>query len=74
MSPMQIMDRIRKAVDSDERPQREIAKAAGIHHVNLSQFKAGKRDLPLDSLCTLAKVVGLEITVQERKRLGSQSG
>jgi transcriptional regulator with XRE-family HTH domain len=68
MTPMQIMDRIRKALERDERPQRTIAKAAGIHHVNLSQFKAGQRSLPLDTLCTLAGVLGLEITVQDRPK------
>lgn len=61
---MQIMKAVREALSKDARSQREIAKAAGIHHVNLSQFKAGTRDLPLDTLCKLARVVGLEITVK----------
>lgn len=73
MTRMQIMNRIRKAIDDDPRPQQEIAKAAGIHFVNLSQFKSGARDLPLGRLCELAKVLGLEITVIERKTLGQKS-
>jgi transcriptional regulator with XRE-family HTH domain len=70
MTPMQIMNAIRKALEQDERSQRDIAKAAGVHHVNLSQFKSGKRDLPLDTLCDLAKVLGLAVkvvSVDERK-------
>lgn len=68
MTPMQIMDRIRKALDADERPQPEIAKAAGIKNpVNLRQFKAGIRPLPLKTLARLAAVLGLEITVIEKK-------
>lgn len=67
MTPVQIMDRIRKALDADERPQVEIAKAAKIHRVNLAQFKSGDRDLPLKALTTLADVLGMEITVKEKK-------
>jgi len=65
---MQIADRIRKAIERDGRTQREIAKAAKIHEVNLAQFKLGNRELPLETLCRVAKVVGLEITVQDKKR------
>lgn len=63
------MQAIRDAVAKDQRPQVDIAKAAGIHAVNLSQFKAGTRTLPLDALCRLAGVVGLELTVRRAKRL-----
>lgn len=65
---MQIMSAIRRALNHDGRPQREIAKAAGIHHVNLSQFKAGQRTLPLDTLVALAGVLGLEIRVEEKRK------
>jgi transcriptional regulator with XRE-family HTH domain len=58
---------IRRALAADPRPQIEIAKAAGLHPVNLSQFKAGKRELPFDSLVALAKVVGLEISAKPKK-------
>ena len=68
MTPMQIMNRIRKALERDERSQTEIAKACGMHRVNLAQFKAGDRDLPLDSLVRLADVLGLELTVIERRK------
>jgi transcriptional regulator with XRE-family HTH domain len=62
------MSAIREALSHDPRTMRNIAKAAGVHHVNLSQFKAGDRTLPLDTLCKLAKVVGLEITVKRLSR------
>jgi hypothetical protein len=65
---VEIMQAIRDAVTRDPRPQQDIAKAAKIHHVNLSQFKAGARPLPLKALCKLAEVVGLEITVKRAKR------
>lgn len=68
VSPVEIMSAIRDALNRTERPQVEIAKAAGIHPVNLSQFKAGDRTLPLAALCKLAEVVGLEITVKRAKR------
>lgn len=63
------MSAIRDALNRTERPQVEIAKAARMHPVNLSQFKAGKRPLPLDTLCDLAEVLGLEITVKRQRRV-----
>lgn len=66
MTPMQIKNFLRSALAKDPRPQREIADLAGIHYVNLSQFKAGDRDLPLDTLCKLARVLGLEVLVKKR--------
>jgi transcriptional regulator with XRE-family HTH domain len=69
VSPVEIQNKVREAIARDERPQQEIARAAGIHYVNLSQFKAGARSLPLDTLCKLAEVVGLEITVKKLRRL-----
>jgi transcriptional regulator with XRE-family HTH domain len=69
MTPMQIMDRIRKALRADDRTSAEIAAKAGMDAVNVRQFKAGIRTLPLDTLCKLAAVLGLEIRVEEKRRV-----
>lgn len=67
MTGMELVETIRRAIDADARPQREIAEAAKINAVNLSQFKHGGW-LRVDSLCRLAHALGLEITVKERKK------
>lgn len=64
---MELVSTIRKAVDSDPRSQKDIAAAAKINPVNLSQFKHGGW-LRVDSLCRLAHALGLEITIKERKK------
>jgi transcriptional regulator with XRE-family HTH domain len=69
VSPVQIMDAIRNALTKSDMPQQDIARRAKIHPVNLSQFKAGKRALPLDTLCDLAEVVGLEVKVARKRRV-----
>ena len=68
MTPVEIANTIRAALKRDERPQKEIARLADIHHVNLSQFKAGDRTLPLDSLAALARVLNLEIAVRPKAK------
>lgn len=68
MTAMQIYAEIRAAMEADPRSQREIADAAGVHQVNLSKFKAGQKDLSLDSVCRLAAALGLVLTVQKAKR------
>lgn len=68
MTPMQIQNEVRKALAADTRTMREIAALLDMHPVNLSQFKAGDRDLPLAPLFRLAGILGLEIVVRHVKR------
>ena len=52
---------LRAAIENDSRSQRELAKASGIHFVNLSRFAAGKKSLTIESLDALAKALGWEL-------------
>jgi transcriptional regulator with XRE-family HTH domain len=65
---MSVVDEIRRALISDKRSSAEIARAAGIHAVNVRQFKGGIRSLPLDTLEQLASALGLDITAKKRIR------
>lgn len=67
MSPVQIREKLRKALTADKRPQTEIARKIGITPSSLRRFKADIRDLSLDALTKLAVELGLEITVIEKK-------
>ena len=67
MTAVQIANTVRKALSQVESVTAVAAKT-GIPRVNLYQFKAGGRDFPLKTLVTLADAVGLEITVQAKKR------
>jgi hypothetical protein len=65
-----LADQIRQAAGKDKRPRVALAKAAGLHHVNLSQFISGARSLPLPALERLAAALGLSISLSRRaKRL-----
>lgn len=67
MNGMELMNAIRKAVEADPRPQKDIARAAKMNPVNLSQFKHGDA-LTIDSLCRLADVLGLTIRVEPKRK------
>lgn len=68
MTPMQIARVLRKAVGEDSREQRVIARLARLHPVSLSQFKLGRRSLPLPALDRLARALGYEIAIIKRRR------
>jgi DNA-binding Xre family transcriptional regulator len=68
MTPVQIMDKIRRAMIADGRSSVELEAATDIHQVNIRQFKAGKRELPLEQLAKLAKALNLEITVTDKAK------
>jgi DNA-binding phage protein len=53
---------------ADGRTLTQIASAAKVNRINLYQFKAGTRSLGFDSLYRIAEAVGLEITVQPKRR------
>lgn len=66
---MAIEDRIRDAVRSDGRTQREIAAAAGLREQNLSRFmRGGERGISLKVLEQLASALGLTIEARPAKR------
>jgi hypothetical protein len=56
-----VADQIRAALAKAEQPAADISRATGIHRVNLSQFKSGRRDLPLSALELLADHLGYQI-------------
>jgi transcriptional regulator with XRE-family HTH domain len=56
-----VVEQIRKALANAPQSMAEIAKATGLHRVNVSQFRAGTRELPLRSLEILADYLGLAI-------------
>lgn len=69
LSMAEVTEQLRKllyqAIKEGQRNE-DIAKAAGIHPVNLRQFKAEIRSLPLKKLESLAKALGAQITVVKR--------
>ena len=60
-----IVDDIRDALRNTSLSRAELSATTGIHPVNLSQFKSGKRELSLQSLETLAKALGMEIVLRK---------
>ncbi len=62
---------IRAAIENDSRSQRELAKASGIHFVNLSRFAAGKKSLTIESAEALAKALGLEMVLIKVSKKGA---
>lgn len=68
MTPMEISERIRKALKASGRKSPDVAGKLGIEPTSLRLFKNGTRPLSFDVLSKLADELGLEITVQERKR------
>lgn len=66
MTAVQIANTVRKALSRAESVT-AVAQRTGINRVNLYQFKAGSRDLPLGTLVKLAGALGLEIVVRERR-------
>jgi DNA-binding phage protein len=67
VTAVQIVNAVRKALSQVESVT-EVAEKAGIHRISLYQFKAGSRGFPLPTLVKLADALGLEITVQPKKR------
>ncbi len=58
---------VREALLKSDRPAVEIARAVGVHQVNLSQFKAGARDLPTKNLEAIAAELGFEIVLKPKR-------
>jgi hypothetical protein len=63
-----LSDQLRAALIDTEIPITEIAKATGVHRVNITQFRSGKRDLPLRSIETIADFLGFELRLIERDK------
>ncbi len=68
-----LSDQIRAALAKAHEPAVEIAQATGVHPVNLSQFKAGRRDLPLKNLEAIADHLGLEIVLRSKSATSGKS-
>ena len=62
-----LSDQVREALAQSEHTASEIARATGVHHVNLSQFKSGRRALPLVSLEAIAEFLGFSIVLVPRR-------
>jgi transcriptional regulator with XRE-family HTH domain len=62
---MSLEDELRDLVRNSKRPQKDIAKAAKMNAVNLSQFVTGKRSLSYGSMEKLAEALGVKITTKK---------
>jgi transcriptional regulator with XRE-family HTH domain len=62
-----LSDQIRDALDQSDHSTAEISRATGVHRVNLSQFKSGRRALPLVSLEAIAEFLGFSIVLVPRR-------
>ena len=64
---MTIRDAIRNAVERDPRPRAEIARAAGTHGPNLSDYLNGVQDLRGESIDKLIAALGLRVRLYRPK-------
>jgi hypothetical protein len=72
MSYPAFSDRIRDAVDQDQRSRNAICQAAGIDPAAMSRFMAGTVGLSTTSLDRLLPVLGLELKpIARRKTRGA---
>ena len=54
-------NRLRRAIDSSDVTQREVADRAGFHHANvISMMKSGEMMVPLDRIPALAQALGVD--------------
>lgn len=67
MLGVMLADDIRNALRKTDQTIAALSESTGIHRVNLSQFKAGTRNLPLLSLELLAESLGIKIIAIPRK-------
>mgnify|MGYP006921407679 CR=1 FL=1 len=61
-----IREAIKQAVDKDDRTQKAIAEAAGMHAPNLSDYLNGVTDLRGESLSRLLAALSLKIGKQKK--------
>ena len=64
----ELLDAIRKAIESSEETRYRIAKDAGIAQSQLSRFMSGETGLSVESLEKLADCLGLEIIIRPTRR------
>lgn len=60
-----VLLQLRNAVKKDGRPQRQIAKAAGISPSALSRFVRGSRGLLMPAIDRLSLCLGLELLAKD---------
>ncbi len=63
-----IYDAIRKAIAESGKTRYRLWQETGISQAQLCEFLHGRRGMSIENLETLAKALGLEITVRPAKR------
>ncbi len=63
-----IYDAIRKAIAKSGKTRYRLWQETGISQAQLCEFLHGRRGMSIENLETLAKALGLEITVRPAKR------
>lgn len=61
-----LSDQVRALLAETDHPAVRIAEAANVHQVNLSQFRSGKRDLPLKNLEAIADFLGYRVVLEKK--------
>lgn len=68
MGMARILDAICEAIEASDKTRYRIAKDTGISQAHLSRLMSGERGLSIDTLERLADYLGLEITIQPKRR------
>ena len=63
----QLLDAIRKAIETSPVSVYEVAQRSGVDKATLSRFMNGKASLSVDAIERIAPVVGIEIVVVKKK-------
>lgn len=63
-----LIEAIIQAIESSDRSQYEIAKAAGVNRSALTRLMKRERGVSVDTLEALAKALGLEISIQPKPK------
>ncbi len=63
-----IYDTIRKVIAESDKTRYRLWQETGISQAQLCEFLHGRRGMSIENLETLAKALGLEITVRPAKR------
>ena len=63
-----LLDELRNAIEASDKTRYRIAQESGIAESVLSRLMSGERGLSIDALELLADYLGLEVTIQPKRR------
>jgi plasmid maintenance system antidote protein VapI len=69
---MGFVEDLREAVRASGRPQQELADEIGVNLISLNRFVNGRRGISVETAEKLAKVLGREIKLDEKKPKGKR--